>query len=265
MHVLNMGQLIGSPWYTGWPHRYVLYHHFQYIHIRNNPIRHVNPAAFRGIHVKTLSISNGQLKYFPLIDRYCTDLDKSNWNQSTHINDTHSLCGWDELKGLRLFNNQLTAVPDLGFLQFQLVDLGLGFNRISSISNMCKINYTSLKNLHLNDNRINSVNFACFVMPRLENVLLNRNSLQFIEDMSMSTLGEYLEPGHHTSIRLSINPFHCSTNLSWIFEALHKDDYIRGVYFYQRETNTPILHNIQQMRCHTPRRQRGRFVIDLGM
>ena len=237
---------------------------FQYLCIRNNPIHLVHQAAFRGTNLLRLSISVGHLKYFPRVGKYCVDLDESILNQSIQTNESLGSCGWDKLASLRLFYNQLTEVPVVDFLQFQLIELGLGFNQISSLSNMCNINYTVLKSLYLNDNRISHINFACFIMPRLENVFLNRNLLKFIGDLSMSTLGEYLEPGEHTTIELSINPIHCGPNLSWILEALHADHYLPGDYFYQRHTGTPVLHNMQRMQCYSPDHLKGRFIIDLG-
>ena len=204
---------------------------FQKIQITNNPIRHVNPAAFRGIHLEILSISKGQLKRFPRVDKYCDVFGESKWSQPTRTNGTHISCGWDALLSLSLRYNLLTTVPDVGFLQYQLIEIRLGFNRISVLSNMCNMNYTELRNLHLNDNRIIHVNFACLIMPRVERVFLNRNFLQFIGDISIATLGEYLKPGLHTSIELSINPIHCGLNLSWILEALHENDHVPGDYF----------------------------------
>ena len=214
--------------------------------------------------MKGLTISKGRLEVFPRINKYSIELNESNWNHTTHTKGTRSSCGWDELTSLNLFDNLLTTVPSVGFLQFQLLNLRLSFNRISLLSNMCNINYTVLKYLYLNDNKIIHVNLACLIMPKLENVFLNRNFLQFIGDVSMTTLGEYLKPGYHTVIELSINPIHCGLNLSWILEALHEDNYIQGDYFYQRQTDTPKLLDMQQMQCYTPGHLKGRFVINLG-
>ena len=237
---------------------------FQTILITNNPIRHVDPAAFRGTHLEMLSISKGQLKRFPRVDKYCDVFGESKWSRSTPTNGTHISCGWDSLLSLSLINNLLTTVPDVGFLQYQLIEIRLGFNRISVLSNMCNMNYTELRNLHLNDNRIIHVNCACLIKPRVERVFPNRNCLQFIGDVSIATLGEYLKPGLHTSIELSINPIHYGPNLSWIFEPLHENDHVPGDYIYKRQIGTPVLSDMQFMQCHSPPLLKGRFVTDLG-
>ena len=131
------------------------------------------------------------LEVFPRIDKYCNELDETNWNQSTQTKETRSSCGWDELTTPNLFDNLLKTVPNVGFLQFQLVVLSL--NQISLLSDMCNIKYTVLKYLHLNDNKIIYVHLACLIMPNMENVTSYRNFFQFIGDVSMTTLGEYLE------------------------------------------------------------------------
>ena len=198
---------------------------------------------------------------FPAIKKYCKDNNKTNPDIALA---NQSLCGWESLTSLSLSKNLLTSVPDVGFIQHQLIDLGMSFNRITSLANMCHMNYTQLNILELNGNMISHVDFSCFNMPRLKYLYLSRNLLKSVTDTGMDALGEYLEPGESTIIQLSINPIHCGPNLSWIQEALHADDYIPDQYFYQRRPGTPVLQDMQLMRCHSPEQWKGHFVIDLG-
>ena len=196
---------------------------------------------------------------FPVIQKYCVDHDETD---PAFANQ--SLCGWESLVSLSLQKNLLTSVPDVGFVQYQLIDIAVGHNHITSLSNMCHMNYTQLTLLELNDNKISHVDFSCLNMPKLKSLNLNKNLLQSIADTGMDALGEYLEPGESTIIQLSINPIHCGLNMSWIQEALHADDYIPDQYFYQRRPGTPVLHDMQLMRCHSPEQWKGHLLIDLG-
>ena len=148
---------------------------------------------------------------FPAIKKYCKENDKTN---PVIALANQSLCGWESLISLSLSKNLLTSVPDVGFIQYQLIDLGMAFNRITSLANMCHMNYTQLNILELTDNMISHVDFSCFNMPRLKYLYLSRNLLKSITDTGMDALGEYLEPGESTIIHLSINPIHCAS--TWV-------------------------------------------------
>ncbi|KAG8448338.1 hypothetical protein GDO86_015432 [Hymenochirus boettgeri] len=117
----------------------------------------------------------------------------------------------NKLNVLNLGHNSLSHLPNQLFSELiQLKNMYLEANKIAQIN--CSFNnITNLKKLHLNNNQITHINRNAFVsLKHLQLLHLSKNNLTSIPSYLFLTMSKLRH------VFLSINPWICDCNMSWI-------------------------------------------------
>jgi Leucine-rich repeat (LRR) protein len=157
------------------------------LRLDKNEIGSFDANTFIGLdNLKTLDLSGNKIK--TLKNQVFHSL-KQVTSLDLHLNDIHrielsALTDLSRLKNLYLELNQISTLKNVQF-NSNLETLSLRFNLITNLN---LINSSSLKYLHVSNNRIQEINLQTTVMPNLEYLDLSQNLLISIKDKSFLNL-----------------------------------------------------------------------------
>jgi len=116
------------------------------------------------------------------LDKQFTKVDNINFNSSVGF-----MVENDRIKGLSLYNCEITILPKSLFNLIFLEELNLSFNQLTSLPDYI-IQLTSLKKLDLSYNKFTSIPKSVCYLTSLEELSLNVNQIESISKSIMNLI-----------------------------------------------------------------------------
>ena len=235
---------------------------FQDLFCVRNPLRHIQPDAFRGLLVlQRLKLMSSHLHQLPPLQHIghsliYFELSRSKQFKVNHVTDFSYL---RKIEDINLRHNGLQSTP-LGLNQIAntVLNLDFGFNAIQSTTSMEGITFCKLEIVNLYNNRITNLRPKLLIAPNLRSLNLENNHLVSLEEVSHCSWGSSLPKHEYTAIHLRQNPWHCNGSFIWMRSNL----YIYGSHIiYVKPTLKPLIINVQLLFCKSPKARNGTTVV----
>ena len=198
---------------------------FQDFFCVRNPVRHIQPDAFRGLLVlRRFTLKSTYLHQLPPFQHIGHSLIYLELSRSKQfkVNHVHDFSYLRKIEDINLRHNGLQSTPfGLNHIANTVLNLYFGFNAIQSTTSMEGITFYKLKIVNLYNNRITNLRPEFLIAPNLRSLNLENNYLVSLEEVSHYSWGSSLPKHEYTAIHLRQNPWHCNGSFIWMRSNLY--------------------------------------------
>ena len=239
---------------------------FQDFFCVRNPVRHIQPDAFRGLLVlQRFTLKSTHLHQLPPLQHIGHSLIYLELSRSKQfeVNHVHDFSYLRKIEDINLRHNGLHSTPfGLNHIANTVLNLDFGFNSIQSITSMEGITFYKLDIVNLYNNRIANLRPELLIAPNLRSLNLENNRLVSLEEVSHFSWGSSLPKHKYMAIHLRQNPWHCNGSLIWMRSNLYR---YGSQIIYVKPTLKPFITNVQLLFCKSPKAHNGTTVVPMDV
>ena len=227
-----------------------------------NPIRYIHPDAFiRLLVLNSLKMQATQLHQLSSLKHVGHSLISLQLSRSMRFEGNHA---WElsylrKIEVVNMPHNGLKYLPlGLDYIAKSVRKLDFDFNCMRSIASIEGVNFTNLRSLHLQGNRITHLRPEIFTTPHLEVLNLHGNDLITLDEFTRYSWGSSLPKHTYLAIHLPWDTWHCNGSLTWMHSNLYRFNH--QIIYAQQSLKAYITH-VQMLVCKSPDTRRDTGVV----